>query len=165
MNDQSNVTMFLVRGISDVDEIRVSDPKRAMNRYEIQQALREAKLEEVGFNKTIDFSTGSDKNGKRRRKKIVSYMVKDKCTEAKTWQERLERRLPPNFFSSRVSRTFARDVQDRVTGRSTEYCLIGLEVVSRDAPPSNVRAKRGLWPRVRISVRVRIDMKAKIKYR
>ena len=157
------VYLSLVKGILETDEISVSDPEKAMNRHEMRQALRNANLEEIGFNRTTEFSTGVDENGRRRRTTVIRYMVKDKCSKAKEWQEKLEKRLPPNFFSSRVSQTFARDVRDRVTGRPTKYCLIGLEMKST-APQHGIRAKRGFLIRVRISIKVRIGMKAKIKY-
>ena len=155
------VSLSLVKGISETDEITVSDPSRTMNRHEMRQALRNANLEEIGFNRTTEFSTGVDENGRRRRRSVIRYMVKDKCSKAKEWQEKLEKRLPPNFFSSRVSQTFARDVLDRVSGRPTKYCLIGLEMKST-APQHGIRAKRGFL--IRIDVRIRIGMKAKIKY-
>ena len=157
------IYLSLVKGISETDEITVSDPSRAMNRHEKRQALRNANLEEIGFNRTTEFSTGVDENGRRRRTTVIRYMVKDKCSKAKEWQEKLEKRLPPNFFSSRVSQTFARDVRDRVSGRPTKNCLIGLEMKST-APQHGIRAKRGLSISVRVDIRLRTGMKAKIEY-
>ena len=127
---------FSVGALSETDEISVFDHNGVMNRHEAREALRQANLEELGFNKTTESSTGTDENGKKRKKYVLRYLVKDECSQAKTWQEKLEKKLPPNFFSSTVSRTFARDVKDRVSGRPTKYCLIGLEMTS-SVPLSN----------------------------
>ena len=156
--------MYVLDGtVSESDEISVSDPDKAMNRNEMRQALRNANLEEIGFNRTIEFSTSIDENGRRRKTTVIRYMVKDKCSKSKEWQEKLEKRLPSNFFSSSVSQTFARDVGDRVGGRPTKYCFTGLEMTSTAPPQHGVRGKRG-WIRVRIGIRIEINLKAKIKF-
>jgi hypothetical protein len=119
----------------------VSDQNGAMNSYELREALREANLEELGFSKTTEVSIGTDENGKKRKTIVLRYLVKDEFSQAKTWQEKLEEKLPPNFFSPSVIGIFSRDVQDGVSDRPTKFCLIGLEMVSSIPLSKQIRAR------------------------
>ena len=140
-------------------------PYTERNRNSLRLVLQAAKLEEIGFNRTTEYSTSVDEDGKRHRISIIRYMVKDECSQAKKWQEKLEKKLPPNFFSSRVSRTFARDITDRVTGRPTKYCYIGLEVSAKTPLSKPKREKRfPIRIRVRVRIRVRIGLRGIVKY-
>jgi hypothetical protein len=118
----------------------VSDQSGAMNSYELREALREANLEELGFSKTTEVSIGTDENGKKRKTIVLRYLVKDECSQAKTWQDKLEEKLPPSFFSSVIG-IFSRDVQDGVSDRPTKFCLIGLEMISSIPLSKQIRAR------------------------
>lgn len=152
--------------VSETDEVRMSDTKRMYEKDEIMKCLREAKLEELGFNRTTEFSIETDERGERRQKQTIRYMVRDQCSKTEYWQRKIDERLPQHLFSTNLSSTFSREVQDRTLGRFTKYCDIGLEINVRMLYPKNNKKSltKRLWPRVRVDIRIRIDKKAKIKY-
>ena len=151
--------------VSEIDEVRFSDPDLKVTSHQMRMYLKQAKLEQLGFNKTTEKAIETDEKGQRRIKETVRYMVRDQCSTAQTWQEKLQKRLPDKFFTSNLSTTFAREIESRTLGRSTKYCEMGLEVHFNGPWQASRGARKRRWL-VRISgrVRIRICSKAKIMY-
>ena len=129
--------LLLPADVSENDVVRLFNPKLDLSEKELTKILKEAKLEEAGFKRTVESSTVTDENGKKTEKKTIYYMVKDHCTKVGFWEGVLEQRLPDDFLSSKIGSTLVREIESRIQGRSPKYCMIGLEIhVNRCLPDS-----------------------------
>ena len=143
--------LLLPADVSENDVVRLFNPKLDLSEKELTKILKEAKLEEAGFKRTVESSTVTDENGKKTEKKTIYYMVKDDCTKVGFWEGVLEQRLPDDFLSSKIGSTLVREIESRIQGRSAKYCMIGLEIhVNRCLPdsedPSYLSKRRaGCW--------------------
>ena len=68
--------------VAESDVVRVFNPKLQLSEEELLKILKEAKLEEAGFEKTVEISIETDENGKKTEKKTIHYMVQDLCSKA-----------------------------------------------------------------------------------
>ncbi len=105
------------------DVVRVLYEKLHITSKEMQDYLKQANLEKYGFEKNVEISTKTGKNGKTT-KKTIYYLVTDDCSRVMFWEGVLEQRLPKKLKVS----TTVKEVQSRITGRKTKSCTVGLEI-------------------------------------
>ena len=110
------------------DLIRIFDDLLDLTTDRMTYYLKLADLENHGFNKTVEFSTEIDENGKATTKKTIYYKVTDHCSQVKKWERVLEERMPVELRRSKIFSKTVKEVESRITGRKTKSCTVGLEV-------------------------------------
>lgn len=110
----------------------------------MEDALKNANLQEYGFVKTEELTTVKDENGKTTMKKTILYSVTDECSSVEYWEGLLERHFPDKLISSKMASDVVKGVQSRIQGRSTKYCVFGLEVHRKINPETQLRSKRAV---------------------
>ena len=138
---------FVTVNGAESDVVRVFDRKTQMSGEEMREYLKQADLEKYGFKKTVEESTETDENGKITKKTTIYYLVTDDCSKVGFWESVLEQRLPKELKNSKLASTIMKEVEDRITGRKTKSCKVGLEIHPNRClgrTSSNDRAKRGV---------------------
>ncbi|XP_028402205.1 uncharacterized protein LOC114525181 [Dendronephthya gigantea] len=132
---------------AESDVVRVFDKKTQMSGEKVMEYLKQADLEKYGFKKTVEESTETDENGKITKKTTIYYLVTDDCSRVWFWESILEQRLPAELRNSKLASTIVKEVKDRITGRKTKTCKVGLEIHPNRCSGKacgNDRGKRGI---------------------
>ena len=135
----------------ETDVIRVYRGKLGLTDKEIDDYLKQADLENHGFEKTVEVRYETDKNGKKTRKRAVYFKVTDHCSNVGKWEAVLVQRLPEQLRASKLSSTILNEVKYRLAGRKTQSCAVILEVHYQCSPAEtplrsvNKRTARGCW--------------------
>ena len=126
--------------------VRVFDDKLQLTAEEMKDYLKKADLEKYGFEKTVEETRETDEYGKTTIKKTIYYKVTDDCSRVKFWEGVLKQRMPEKLHASRLSAITVKEVQNRIIGRKTKSCTVGLEIhpnrCSKETGKSRV-SKRG----------------------
>jgi hypothetical protein len=113
---------------AESDVIRVYDDKLRLTEKEMAEYLKQADLENYGFEKIIEQSTVTDEYGKKTTKKTIYYKVTDDCSNVPKWERVLEQRLPEELSESGIFSKTVKEVQSRIIGRKTKSCTVALEI-------------------------------------
>ena len=108
--------------------LRVFDEKLRLTEKEMEDYMKQANLEKYGFKRTEETTTETDENGEKRTKRTIYYKVTDDCSRVMFWEGVLEQRLPERLGSSKIFSTTVKEVRDRISGRKTKECTVGLEI-------------------------------------
>ncbi|XP_028402189.1 uncharacterized protein LOC114525164 [Dendronephthya gigantea] len=128
---------------AESDVVRVFDKKTQMSGEKVLEILEKADLEKYGFKKTVEQSTKTDENGKIVKKTTIYYLATDDCSRVWFWESILEQRLPAELRNSKFASTIVKEVKDRITGRKTKTCKVGLEIHPKRCLGNN-SGKRGI---------------------
>ena len=113
---------------AESDVVRIFDDKLRITDEEMQDYLKQADLERYGFTKTVEETTETDENGKTSKRKTIYYKVTDDCSKVMFWESVLEQRMPEKLHASKLSTITVKEVQNRIVGRKTKSCTVGLEI-------------------------------------
>ena len=113
---------------AESDVVRVFDEKLRLTEKELEDYMKQANLEKYGFTRTEETTIETDENGERRTKRTIYYKVTDDCSRVTFWERVLEQRLPEKLKRSKIFSTTVKEVQDRISGKKTKECTVGLEI-------------------------------------
>ena len=129
----------------ETDVIRVHADKLALTNKQIDDYLKQADLENHGFEKTEEIKYETDKDGKKTMARTVYFKVTDLCFNVGKWEAVLAQRLPKQLSPSKLSSSILDETKYRLAGRNTKSCTVVLEVHYQCSPVENSR--RGLSKR------------------
>ncbi|XP_028402183.1 uncharacterized protein LOC114525161 isoform X1 [Dendronephthya gigantea] len=113
---------------AESDVPRVFDENLQLTEEEMEEYMKQVDLEKYGFKRTEETTIETDENGEKRTKRTIYYKVTDDCSRAMFWEGVLEQRLPEKLKNLRILSTTVREVQNRIAGRKTKQCTVGLEI-------------------------------------
>jgi uncharacterized protein YxeA/NAD-dependent dihydropyrimidine dehydrogenase PreA subunit len=133
---------LLVHG-AETDVVRIFDDKLDLTDTEMQRYLKQADLENNGFEKAVEFSTVTDEYGRKSTKKTIYYKVTDDCSQVGKWQRVLKERMPGALKMTDIFSKSVKEVEIRIAGRKTKRCAVMLEVhPGRCLKKSHEKSKR-----------------------
>ncbi len=83
------------------DLIRIFDDMLDLTTDVMLLYLKQADLENYGFQKTVEVSTETDENGKTTTKTTIYYKVTDDCSNVGKWERVLQQRMPVKLKTSK----------------------------------------------------------------
>ncbi|XP_028402204.1 uncharacterized protein LOC114525180 [Dendronephthya gigantea] len=113
-------------GESDV--LRVFDENIKLTEKEMEEYMKQADLEKYGFKRTEETTFETDENGEKKKRRTIYYKVTDDCSRAMFWEGVLEQRLPEKLKNLKIFSTTVKEIQNRIAGRKTKECTVGLEI-------------------------------------
>ncbi|XP_028402246.1 uncharacterized protein LOC114525219 [Dendronephthya gigantea] len=113
---------------AESDVLRVFDENLQLTEKEMEEYMKQANLEKYGFKRTEETTTETDENGEKSTKRIIYYKVTDDCSRVMFWEGVLEQRLPEKLKNLKIFSTTVKEIQNRIAGRKTKECTVGLEI-------------------------------------
>ncbi|XP_028402225.1 uncharacterized protein LOC114525204 [Dendronephthya gigantea] len=113
---------------AESDVLRVFDENLQLTEEEMEEYMKQADLEKYGFKRTEETTFETDENGEKRKRRTIYYKVTDDCSRVMFWEGILEQRLPEKLKSLRILSTTVKEIQNRIAGRKTKECTVGLEI-------------------------------------
>ncbi|XP_028411174.1 uncharacterized protein LOC114533778 [Dendronephthya gigantea] len=112
--------------LTDVDNSAV--PKKESK---VEQELKDAKLEEIGFSKSYRYSKVKE-NGVVRRKKFIRYSKTILCVNEKAERREMEKRLPKHYISRKLNKDLDKEMKKKpVANPKQKFCDLGIEIELR----------------------------------